>query len=171
MVDFNDEHKEDSGAFIGDGIHKVTILGVTGGETAEGKEFIEFTVKDESGAEGNARMWFTTDKAIKYTFSVIRSLFAHNALADKKEAAKEMVNKTKNSDELVELCNKVLTGKEVWYEVEKSDRTYTNAAGELKYSYNRNLYGYEPKPKEKTALDDLIAGGQPVDSSEVPDGL
>ena len=169
MADFNDDHKSETGNFFQEGVHKVKIAGVTGGETPEGKEFIEFTVAGENGEEGNARMWFTTDKAIKFTFNTIRGIFTHNALEGKKEAAKDMVNKVKNSDELVELCNKVLTGKEAWYQVEKTDRTYPAADGSLKNSYNRNIYGYEPKPKAGSAVDELTKGGEELDASEVPD--
>lgn len=170
MADFNDEHKQEQGQYFGEGIHKVTIVAVDGGTNDNGKEYIEFTVEGENGEEGNARMWFTSDKAIRFTFNSIRNIFVHNALKGKEEAAREMVNKVKNSEELIDLCNKALIGKEAWYVVEKSDYTYTNAAGEEKQGYNRNLYGYEPKPKAKTAVEETFPGAEEVaDGEEVPD--
>jgi hypothetical protein len=170
MADFTDEHKVEQGNFIGEGIHKVSIVDVTGGVNDNEKEFIEFTVEDADGGEGNARMWFTTDKAIKFTFNTVRAIFVHNALEGKDEAAREMVNKVKNSEELVALCKKVLIGKEAFYQVEKSDYTYTNQAGESKQGYNRNLFGYEPKPKPKTAVEQILEkGGEVLDLNEVPD--
>jgi hypothetical protein len=169
MADFTDEHKAEQGQFFGEGIHKVSIVDVTGGVNDNEKEFIEFTVEGENGEEGNARMWFTTDKAIKFTFNTIRAIFVHNALEAKKDAAREMINGVKNSEEMVALCKKVLIGKEAFYQVEKSDYVYTNQAGEQKTGYNRNLYGYEPKPKEKTALDTLTEGAIDLNAEDIPD--
>jgi len=170
MADFNEEHKKEMGAYFPEGIHKVNIVDVQGGSNDNDKEFIEFTVEGENGEEGTARMWFTTDKAIGYTFSNIRGLFTHNAKKGKEEEAKEMVNATANSDELVALCKKVLVGKEAWYQVEQSDYTYTNQAGEQKHGYNRNITAYEPKPKKQT-IDDIMPGNTKLDSSEIPEGL
>ena len=169
MADFSDDHKTEQGQFFSEGVHKVSIVDVTGGVNENEKEYIEFTVEGENGEEGNARMWFTTDKAIKFTFNTIRTIFVHNALEAKKDAAREMINGVKNSDELVALCKKVLVGKEAFYQVEKSDYVYTNQAGEQKHGYNRNLFGYEPKPKEKTALDTLTDGAINLNAEDIPD--
>lgn len=173
MADFNDTHKQEQGAFFPEGIHKVTILGIEGGTNDNGKEFIEFIVGGENGEEGSARMWFTSDKAIAYTFNSIRNIFVHNATKGKEEGAKDMVNKVKNSEELVDLCNKVLIGKEAWYTVEKSDYVYTTPAGEQKHGYNRNITGYEPKPKQSgnAAIDSTFGGGTELSAEEVPSDL
>jgi hypothetical protein len=173
MADFNDSHKAEQGQYFTEGIHKVTILGVEGGKNDNDKEFIEFIVGGENGEEGSARMWFTSDKAIAFTFNSIRNIFVHNALKGKEDGARDMVNKVKNSDELIKLCNEVLIGKEAWYQVEKSDYTYTNAAGEVKQSYNRNIFGYEPKPKQSgvKAVDDTFGGGEVLSDDEVPADL
>lgn len=170
MADFNDTHKAEQGEYFSEGIHKVTILGVEGGTNANGKEFIKFIVGGENGEEGEASMWFTSDKAIAYTFNSVRNIFVHNATKGKEEAAKELVNKVKNSEELVELCNKALIGKEAWYTVEKSDYTYTNQAGEQKHGYNKNITGYEPKPKQSgnTTVDSTFGGGEVLSNDEVP---
>lgn len=170
MADFNDTHKAEQGAYFPEGIHKVTILGVEGGTNPNGKEFIKFIVGGENGEEGEASMWFTSDKAISYTFNSIRNIFVHNATKGKEEEAKNLVNKVSNSEELVALCNKALIGKEAWYQVEKSDYTYTNQAGEQKQGYNRNITGYQPKPKQSgnTAVDSTFGGGIVITEDEVP---
>jgi hypothetical protein len=170
MADFNDSHKAEQGQYFSEGTHKVTILGVEGGTNENGKEYIEFIVGGKDGEEGSARMWFTSDKAIAFTFNSIRNIFVHNASKGKEEAAKELVNKVTNSDELVGLCNKALIGKEAWYTVEISDYTYTNQAGELKHGYNRNITGYEPKPKQSgvKAVDETFGGGTVLTDEEVP---
>lgn len=176
VADFNDEHKQEQGNYFGEGIHKVKIMTVIGGTTDAGKEFIEFTVVGDNDEEGSARVWFTTDKAIRYSFNTIRGIFVHNAMKGKEEAAREMVNAVKDTDELVELCNKVLIGKEAYYTVEKSDYKYTNAAGEEKQGYNRNISGYEPKPKPtqqsgNEAVDSTFGGGEVMDSNDIPNDL
>lgn len=173
MVDFNDNHKAEQGVYFPEGIHKVKILDVTTDTNQNGKEYIEFIVGGENGEEGSAKMWFTSDKAITFTFNSIRNIFVHNALKGKEDAAREMVNKVKNSAELVELCKKALIGKEAWYQVEKSDYTYTTEAGELKHGYNKNIFGYEPKPKQSGVknVDDAFGGGELINLSEIPDGI
>jgi hypothetical protein len=173
MADFNDTHKAEQGAYFSEGIHKVTILGVTGGTNENGKEYIEFTVGGANGEEGTARMWFTTDKAITFTFNSVRNIFVHNANKGKEDEAKALVNKVANSEELVALCNKALIGKEAWYTVEQSDYTYTNQAGELKYGYNRNITGYEPKPKQSGVkeVDAMFGGGTVLTDADVPNDL
>lgn len=170
MADFNDEHKEEQGKYFDIGIHEVVITDVTGGTNDNDKEYIEFTVEGagKDAKEGKARMWFTTDKAIKYTFNNIRGIFVHNAPEDKKEKAREIVNKTKNSEELVALCKKALVAKLAWYQVEQSDYTYVNQAGETKNGYNRNITGYEPTPKPKTAVEKMFPDAE---ATEVPDDL
>lgn len=170
MANFTDEHKEETGKFFGEGVHKVKIMAVSSGTNDNGKEFIEFAVVGDNQEEGTARMWFSSDKAIRFSFNTVRSIFVHNALEGKKDAARDMVNKVKNTEELVDLCNKALIGKEAWYVVERSDYTYTNAAGEVKQGYNRNIYGYEPDSKPKAAAPESpLAGGTELDDSEVPD--
>lgn len=173
MADFNDTHKQEQGSYFPEGIHKVTILGIEGGTNENGKEFIEFIVGGENGEEGSARVWLTSDKAIGFAFNTIRNIFVHNAIKGKEEAAKEKVNAVKNSEELIALCNQALIGKEAWYTVEQSDYTYTNQAGELKHGYNRNITGYEPKPKQSgiKAVDDTFGGGTELSAEEVPSDL
>lgn len=173
MVIFNEEHKVEQDKYFSIGIHKVSIVEVVGGINDNDKEYIEFAVEGDDHEIGLAKTWFTTDKAIKYGFNTIRAIFVHNAQENKKEAAKEMVEKAANTDELVALCNKVLIGKEAWYTVEKSDYTYVSASGEEKHGYNRNITGYEPKPKPSgdAKVDETFGGGTVLNDSEVPNDL
>lgn len=148
MVKFSDKHKEDSrGDFIPEGTHLVKIMLVEGGKTTDGKEYIEFTVVDDQEREGRARMWFTTDAAINYTFNIVRGIFVHNAPEGKKDEMRAKIDAIADSDKLVEACQ-ALIGKEAWYQNTKSDRTYHDAEGNEKHSYDRNIYGYEPAPKK-----------------------
>lgn len=155
MVKFSDEHKVEGGKYFDLGVHKVKIMLVEFAKTEdkEPREYVEFTVVDENNEdlEAKARLWFTTDKAIKYTFGIIRGIFTHNAPEDKKQAIREKVDAVKDTDELDKLCQ-LLIGKEAWLEVsEDPTRTYTNEAGEVKPSINRNITGYAPTPKKVSA--------------------
>lgn len=151
MVKFSEDHKKDSrGDFIPEGIHKVKIAAIVFDSMPDGREYVEFTVEDEEGRAGTARMWFTTDAAINYTFNIIRGIFVHNAPEGKKDAIREQIDKLEDDAALEKAC-KVLIGKEAWYLVEKSDRTYTADDGTTKHSYNRNIYGYEPSPRKQPA--------------------
>lgn len=151
MVKFSDEHKEESqGNFFGQGVHKVLIMLVEFGKTDDDKEFGEFTVVDPENddRQDRVRLWFTTDKAVKFSFSTLRNIFVHNAPEDKKDSVREKFNALEDTKQLEEACQKTLIGKECWYTVyEDPERTYTNDKGEVKNSYNRNIYGYEPKPR------------------------
>lgn len=158
MVKFNESHKKEMGNYFELGVHKVYIMGVRFDETDDGREFAEFTVVDDNKAkepkETTARLWFHTDKAIGYSFSIVRGLFTHNAAEDKKEQVKEMVNKVDDTKELDKLCQKLI-GKEAWLEIEEDpSRTYKNEAGEVKPSINRNITGFEPVKKSAPATPD-----------------
>lgn len=155
MVKFSDAHKAESGNYFELGVHPVKIMLVEFAKTdeKEPREYVEFTVvhPDNEDLEAKARLWFTTDKAIKYTFGIIRGLFTHNAPEDKKQAIREKVEAVTDTDELDKLCQ-LLIGKDAWLEVsEDPTRTYTNDAGETKPSINRNITGYKPTPKTVSA--------------------
>lgn len=171
MADFNADHKKEMGAYFSEGVHKVKITDITAGDTDSGKEYFEFKVEGENGEEGSARMWWSTDKAIGYSFNTVKGIFVHNTVEKNRDQVREMLDKCKNTEELFEVCHKSLIGKECWYSTYKSDRTYVNGAGETKHSYDTNVYGYEPKPQAKSdnILND-IANGTPVDtnSDEIP---
>lgn len=149
--EFSEETKAED-KYFSEGIHKVTIESIDHDETDQGKEFFEFTVKGENGEKASARIWFTTDKAAKYSFDIVRTLLVHNAKSDVlKEKVRNNVNSCKNTNELAELALS-LEGGEAWYTLYKSDRTY-EYNGEIKHSYDKNIYGYEPNPREKTSAE------------------
>lgn len=170
MADFSDEDKKErSNNYFEEGVHEVKIAVVAFDKTADGKEFAEFTVmgKDaDDSRSGTARVWFTTPEAKNYAFNIIRGIFVHNAPDDKKDAVRDSINKIKNTEELEKACEKLIE-KEAWYLVQKSDRTYTNSNGETKNSYNRDIYGYKPAPKNLTVQPD-VEGAEEVDQSEIP---
>lgn len=171
MVKFNDTHKEEMGGEYFDfGIHKVKIMLVEFGETEdkEPREFVDFTVTDETETkEAKARLWFTTDKAIKYTFNIIRGIFVHNSAEDKKQKIREKVDAVKDTKELNELCQ-LLVGKDAWLEVsEDPNRTYQDEkTGEQRPSINRNITGYEPTPKKVSAPAPATAAPAPKSDSD-----
>lgn len=139
------------------GSHTVTIGLIASGTTDDGKEYIEFTVFDpeDEDREGSARLWFTSDKAAKYAVSIISSIFIHNTAEDKRDALRGALKKLTDTDALLDIAQKKLIGKEAFYVVEEDPvRTYTNKAGETMPSVNRNIYGYEMKPKKPTVEED-----------------
>lgn len=175
MVDFSDKHKEEMGGeYFELGVHKVKIMLVVFDKTEEKepREFVDFTVTDESETkEARVRLWFTTEGAIKYTFNIIRGIFVHNTPEAKKQAIREKVDATKNTEELDKLCQ-LLVGKEAWLEVsEDPERTYQNDAGETKPSINRKLTGYEPSPKKVSAPAAEAAPAQSSQSSDSDDDV
>lgn len=150
MATFNDSHKEEMGGkYFEQGVHKVTILLIEADKTDDGKEYFEVTVGNDDGAEGSARLWFHTDGSIKYSFNTLRNIFVHNAKTEAdKEKMRKKVDALKNTDELEKACA-MLIGKECWYEVyENKERKFIGNDGKERYSYDRNIYGYEPKAKE-----------------------
>lgn len=165
MAQFNDETKKEFGAYFSEGVHKVKITAVIGGTTEAGKEYFEFTLKGDGGEEGTARLWWT-EKAMQRSFDTVKKIFVHNTPDDKKDAIRAEVDKCNDTDSLLKLAQ-ALKGKEAWYQVERTETTYVAPSGEVKNSYNRNIYGWEPKPKQMTAAQ--LLGGTPVDTA--PDDI
>lgn len=163
-ISFSDSHKEDS-KYFETGVHKVKILSVFEDVNANDKPFFGFDIKGENGETDTARLWFSTDKAIAMSFGVIRDIMVHNAPEGKKDAIRDEINKVKDTDELLAIAQASLKGREAWYEVAQNG-TWTNDQGEVKNSYNKNLYGYEKKPKKVTP--EMIMGSEPADPNEVP---
>lgn len=151
MVKFSPEHKENN-QFFKEGKHKVKIEDVVFGLTDDGKEYAEFSVVDPEISEkkDKARVWFTTDKAIRFSFSIIRGIFTANCPEDKKDELAEKLQALEDTEALAKVCVS-LRGKNAWFTLHKSDRTYTNDRGEVKNSYDRGVWGFEPdEPKSST---------------------
>jgi hypothetical protein len=106
---------------------------------------------------------FFTEKANKITISTIRRILVHNAEDENKK--QEIRIKFQTVTSLLDLKAFVmdLIGKQAWLKIEKSDRTYIDNDGNEKFSYNRNLYGYEPEmtiQKKKMDTDNDVATSQ-----------
>ena len=167
---FSDDNKvvsEFNDKYFGYGVHSVKISEVTLGGTGEGeKEFIEITVVDPDDLEitDSARVWFTSDKAINYSFNTLRQIFVHCAPEAKKDEARVMFDQIGDTTTLQQIMEKCV-GRQCWFTKYPSpDRTYTNQQGETKPSVDKNIMGYEPKlkvdlmPKGKDGITDL--GGE-----------
>jgi len=176
MADFNDDDKKEiaqgGAGFYEEGVYPVQIIDVTGGETDKGSEFFEFEVAGAEGQEGKVRVYFT-DKAKPYSFNTIRSIFVHNTVEKKKDEVRAMVDKCKNTEELLKLCD-ALRGKDCWLLVQYTGETYTNPSSGKSYkNANRNLYGYEPRftPTPSTNAADSVkkdvGGGEEITSENI----
>jgi hypothetical protein len=146
---FSDEAKEFEGGgnWFGFGVHEVTIGEITEGQTDGGTDYIEFTVLGDDGEEDTARVWLT-EKAEKYSFNTLRSIYVHCAPEEAKDKARDSFDKAPDSTKVVEMMNDKCVGKKCWFtKYPDPTRTYQNSAGETKQSINKNIYGYEPKPR------------------------
>lgn len=130
------------------GVSKVKLVGVTVGETAAEKEYVEVTVVNEDGVEDSARVWFVGG-ASKYSFQTLRDIVIHNAKADSdKEKARQAVDSVEDNYALAELINKKTAGGELWFTKYYSPKnTYSGSDGVVRKSVDRSVYGYEPKLK------------------------
>lgn len=134
--------------WFGFGVHKVHIGAIELSETESGKEYVEVTVLGDNEEEDSARVWFTSEKAANYSFNVLRQIYVHNAPEEKKDAARDTMDAVKDTEELVAKLNDRLIGGECWFtKYPDPERTYLDASGNIKQSINKNIYGYEPKPR------------------------
>lgn len=159
--------------YIPEGIHTVAIESFELGTTDSGKAYGEFKVVsiDDPDKNDTARVWFTTPKGIKFSLRKIHGIASHNA---KDPAAQTKVDdfflNIEDTDELEKIA-KNFKGYDAWFQVSKSGRFYTGSDGNEYESYDKEIYGYEPRPKtpvsDDTILDD-IKKGSPVDADEIP---
>ena len=155
------EVKEFKDDYFTYGVHKVKLGVADHGKTEDGKEYIDITVVSEDGEkEDTARVWFTTEKSINYSFNVLRTIIVHNAPEAKKDEARKLADAVETTEALADLINEKCMGGDLWFtKYPDPERTYTNQAGEVKKSINKNVMGYEPKerpellPKEQKAVD------------------
>lgn len=170
---FTDDTKQDNfnNQYFDYGVHRVLLGQFELGGTEPGeKEYIEITVMDPDDGEitDTARVWFTTEKAANYSFNVLRQLYVHNAPANAKDKARDTFDAIPDTKKAVELLNEKLIGKEAWFSKYPSPtRTYEAADGTIKKSIDKNVYGYEPKPRpellpQSLRGDDVVAdmGGE-----------
>lgn len=161
--DFND------GNFFEEGVHKVKIEGAVVDKLDDGREYIDVGIKGEGGEEAEVRLWLHTEGAAKFTIRTLQAIMVHNA---KTEADKDKIRTYfigDFDDKKIAAVASKLDDKECWYSNFKNlDRPYTAADGTTKYSYDRNITGYEPAPKEKTpesVVMDTMGGGEKVEES------
>lgn len=175
---FSDTEKEEkSFNYFEQGVHKVQISGVEFGftEDKDEKEYCEITVVDPDNAEktDKVRLWFHSEGARSYSFSTLRAIFVHNAPEDKKDEIRAKFNAIKGTEDLEKACQKMLPGKEAWFSIYESEtRTYTDESGKTRKSFDKNITGYEPKPKTVTVgTGDAAITGTPDESGEQPFGF
>ena len=175
---FSDEVKEEkSFNYFEQGVHKVQISSVEFGftEDKEEKEFCEITVVDPDNGEktDKIRLWFHTEGAQSFSFSTLRAIFVHNAPEDKKDEIREKFNAINGTEKLEEACQKMLPGKEAWFSIYESDtRTYTDDSGKVRKSFDKNITGYEPKPKTVTVgSGEAKVTGEKASTEEQPFGF
>lgn len=158
------------GNYFTEGVHKVKIDSIERDNMDDGRAFLTVKVTGEDDQEGTARLWLHTEGGAKYSLSILSGIVSHSKKTEADKAkVRESFKAINDTDELDSKFLARFKGLEAWYEVEKTDRTYTNADGETKNSYNRNVYGYEPKPK-KVTVEDIMGGAESISSNDIPFG-
>ena len=167
--DFSDRN------FFEFGIHEVTIEGAVLESLDDGREYIEIGVRGDNGESDTVRLFLSTEKAIKFHLRTLQAICVHNA---KSEADKDKVRNAfigKIDDKKIRTILDKMEGYRAWFQVEQDPaRTYTNASGEERPSLDKNIYGYQPRPRQKTReeqVQELMgASDKPVEvnDDEVP---
>lgn len=133
--------------FFREGVHEVIITSAEFFETDDKKIYLELGIMGSNDEQDTARLYFT-EGAKKISIDTIRKILVHNASDDEtKDKIREAYKKITNLAQLSPFVLR-LVDKQAWLKIEKSDKTYTSKeTGEIKHSYNRNIYGFEPKMK------------------------
>jgi len=169
MVNFKmtDNDYTEQSKYFDEGVHKVKITGAIMDKMDDGREYVEIGVEGSEGETAEVRMWLHSEKAFKFTMRTLQGIAVHNAKDDaQKDKIRQFFVGDFNDEKVQKVLDK-LTGYEAWLTVYQSDRTYTNAQGETRHSYDRNIYGYEPKPK-KTTIEDIMGPVTAVDTDDIP---
>lgn len=152
--------------YFGHGIWEVTIDDVDLEENSNGKPLLRFTVKGDGGEETNRATMFLTEKAIPWTMASIQGILVHNAKTD---AGKDKVrNYLRGLKDASDLDLEKLLGATAWLEVTQSDRQFTRDDGTTGYYDDFRLLHYKPKQSPDDLVKEMIAGGEPVDTDDVP---
>jgi len=154
------------------GFHEVGVTSAKRGVTANGKEFAEFEVlsADDEDYTGTARLWFSSDKSTKYALSILSGIASHNKETEaEKQKVNEAFKKITDTDQVDDKFLERFVGMEAFYEVADNGRTYTNESGQVRPSYDRNIYGYRKAQSRRQQVDNLISNSEDVsDSSDIP---
>jgi len=156
--------------YFDEGVHEVMIVKAERGRTDSGKDYVEFTVEGQGGESGTARLWFTTEAASNYALSILAGIAVHNKKTEEdKNKVRTAFKDIKDTDVIDDKFLKKFEQMDAWYTVQQSDRQYINNKGETKYSYDKNIYGYEPKLKSRpVTADQLKSVSEPVDNDDIP---
>lgn len=155
--------------YFSEGIHEVAIVKAERGKH-NGKEYVEFKLEGENGETDTARLWFTTDKSAKYALSIMAGVAVHNKDSEaEKEGVRSAFKKITDTDQVDNKFLAKFEGMVAFFQVAKSDtRTYTDASGETKPSYDKNIYGYRPKEKVDHIAEAKAEMLKPIDPNEIP---
>lgn len=155
--------------YFTEGVHEVLIEKAERG-VHDGKEYVEFTVKGENGETDTTRLWFTTEKSCKYALSILAGIATHNKESEAdKQKVRDAFKQITDTDQVDDKFLKKFENDHAFFSVYKSDtRTYTNAQGETKPSFDKNLYGYKPNEKKDLVADAKAELQKPIDLSEIP---
>ncbi len=169
MVKMNEMQDKDFEArkpYFGIGVHEIYINGATTGKAKNtGSDYIEFSIIGQNDEEGKVTLWLT-EKTVDRTRSILATIAVHNKEGEvEKQKVRDAFKKITDSDEM--LSEKFLAkfeNMQAWILTEEDKSSPKPNGG---FYLRNNLYSYEPKPRATTIEQD-IAGGKPIDLSEIP---
>ena len=165
MGEMTDKDFEARKPYFGVGVHEVILTGATTGKSTSGNDYIEFELLGENDEEGSVRLYLT-EKTVERTRSILATIAVHNKDGEvEKQKVRDSFKKMTDSDDM--LTEKFLTkykGMQAWILTEEDTSAPKPKGG---FYLRSNLYSYEPKARATTIQQD-IAGGKPIDLSEIP---
>lgn len=163
-VQLEDKDFAERKPYFDEGSHEVYITGAKKVTPEQGAPYIEVSVLGEEDATEDIRVYIS-EAAAPYTMANLARIAVHNA---KDEAAKEKVRAAfKAIDDTDQIDDKFLAkfkDMQCWILTEENTNAPKENGG---YFLRSQLYSWEPKVKAKTIQQD-IANGKPVDTSEIP---
>lgn len=168
--------------FLGIGVHDVVVSSVELTKASTGTFGLQFNVENEDG-QGRVKMWLS-EAALPYTIENVSRLVVHNAEADKKDAARNMMSNIISAKELFNTVQAILA------ELEKKKKpftaylsireradgsTYKDKNGVERASTESNLLSYRPKETPTQSVVKATGGevvtkndGSGIDISNLP---
>lgn len=154
------------GKWFDEGVYPVVITEAKRGKTDSGKEYVQLDVLGEADQEGNARLWFTTDKAASYALSILAGIAVHNNEGEPaKQKVRDAFKKITDTDEIDAKFLARYKGMDAWVLV------YEDTNGQQKpgggYYKRTDIYGYQVQPRSTQAtIESLFPGGEGVDDKD-----
>jgi hypothetical protein len=166
MKTMSDKEFEARKPYFGVGVHEVILTSAVAGKSPTTEsDFIEFSLLGEADEEGSVRMYLT-EKTVERTRSILATIAVHNKEGEvEKQKVRDAFKKMTDSDDM--LTEKFLAkykDMQAWILTEEDKSAPKPNGG---FYLRSNLYSYEPKPRATTIQED-IAGGKPIDLSEIP---